>query len=128
MRVARRRVTGTYVSTLTSVDIVVVIICAGTFAPVEATPAPAMAPPWIRRVLSSAAHHMTITAALMDWMSMAVLVILAAQAAHLPTRMKTVKTITRGREAPQGVTTPTNTADTLEMMPDIPALMVAVSR
>ena len=73
MRVARRRVTGRYVDTPTSVDIVVttVIICAGTYAPSGSTPAAAVVHTCRRKVmkvavLSSAAHHMTITAASMD--------------------------------------------------------------
>ena len=127
MRIGRRRVTERYVITLTSVTIVLIsLLCAGTYASWEAPPAPAMAPPCMSGVLSSAAPHMTITAAL-DMMSI-VLLILAAQAAHLPTRVRTVLTVNRSRRAPQDVTIPSNKADTLEMMLTFPVLMVAVSR
>ena len=123
MRIARRRVTGRYVHTQTTVDIAV-IICAGTYAP--PIPAAAMAPPCGGPVLSSVAHHMTITAASMDWIGGVMLLILAAQAAHLQTKMRSVLTVIRGRGAKKGVTTPSNTADTLEMIPTITVLMVAV--
>ena len=43
MRMARRRVTGRYAHTLTIVNIIIIIICAGTYAPTS--PAPAMTPP-----------------------------------------------------------------------------------
>ena len=122
--------TGRYVITLTSVTIVI-IICAGTYAPIQTTTvhlrAPAMAPASVLIVLSSAAHHLTTTAALI-MMKMEMLLILAAQEAHLPTCLKTVLTVTRGRRAPQAVTTPTNTAETLDILPHISVLMVDVSR
>ena len=117
---------GRYVHTQTSVTIVMSIICAGTYAPGIPTPAPAIAPLRIKTVMSSAAHHMKTTAALMMWISTVLLLILAAQAALLPTRMIIALALTRGE--PQDVTTPSNTADILETMPNIPALMVAVSR
>ena len=127
MRIARRRVTGRYVHTQTTVDIAV-IICAGTYAP--PIPAAAMAPPCGGPVLSSVAHHMTITATLVEWIIMVMSLILAAQTAHPPTRMRTAKPVRRGRKYPQGVavTTPINTADYQETMPVIPALKVAVSK
>ena len=55
---------------------------------------------------------------------MVMLLILAAQAAHLPTRMNTVLTVIR--VALQAVTTPSNRADFLETKPTIPVLTVAV--
>ena len=69
MRIART--TMSYVVTLNSVTIEMVIICAGTYAPSGSTPATAVVHTYRRKVmkvavLSSAAHHMKITAASMD--------------------------------------------------------------
>ena len=101
---------GRYVIILTSVYMADIITCAGTYAP-GFTAAPAMPPLCMGAVLSFAAPHMTITAALMDWIMMDMLLILTAQEGHLPTRMRSVKTVTSGIWAPPGVTTPIITAD-----------------
>ena len=105
------RVTRKYVITLTSVTIVLIIIFAGTSASIKTSLVSAVVKASPRSALISAAHHKTITAASMDWISLAVLLILAAQAAHLPTSMRAVLTVNRSRGALQGVTTPSNTAE-----------------
>ena len=110
--------TGKYVDTPTSVTttaIICVVICAPSMR--ETPAAHAMTPPCIvvytqdilLEVLSSAAHHKTITAALLQEIGM-VLFFLAARAAHLPASLKSVNTRCKVASQ-QGVTTPTDTAD-----------------
>ena len=108
-----------YANTQISVTIVLAngvtsMLCAGIYAPLITTTAPVMAPPCRQTVLSSAAPHQTITAAMnMIGMNMVMQVkILSAQAAHLPTSLTSAKTITKRIPQGVGVTTPSNTANT----------------
>ena len=92
------------VDTLTSVTIVVVIICAGTSAPMKTSPAPVAMSRWVETVPRTAAHHTRTTVVMNTIVS---LLTLAAPPARLLANQKVVPATTH---LPTSATTPTSTA------------------
>ena len=107
MRIPRvSRLMPRVVDTLTSVAMMMIIICAGTSAPIK-TPAAVAVPHWIETVPRTAAHH-TGTTVVMNITSMADPLTVAAPPARLSANQKYVPAMSH---LPTSATTPSSTAE-----------------